>query len=336
MATAKHQNRSRIKTLLLCLVVSSLSLILTAEVAFRIAGAFVGGRENQVPTDGDRFRIMVIGDSHAYGAMIPEKEAFPAHLQAKLEAAQPGKYSVFNLGVPGTNTAQALTRLPTLIDTYHPQMVILWGGVNNAWNRTGNLSRTDQLRNLGDRIASQSKVYRFVRVLLHHRSLDQSVAAEERGLGRRQPQKFDFEKRIWTIKHPSYKEEVRGTGRNMRSVEEMEEQTYQDVIAMRAWLHALGIEFVLVTYPSPESAFGAANRGIVKAGTETGTPIILWPELPEFNDENGFEWLSGAHPNGPLYEVIAERAYEAILALHVERNAGVSSPGADDASNAPN
>jgi hypothetical protein len=309
----------RLRNLLLCAAIACVSLVGTAEIVFRIAGAFVSGRAQPSGDDG-RYRIAVLGDSHAYGSMVEEGEAFPAHLQAALEQARPGVFSVFNLGVPGTNTAQTLTRLPTLVETYGPDMVVLWCGVNNAWNRSGALTATDGVRNFADRALSRSKLYRFVRVYLHHRHLDSTVSVEAKGLGRRQPQVFDFNEKVWTINHPTFREEVRGTGRNLRTIEEMEEQTYRDIVAMHEWLAALGIDLTLITYYSPESAFGAANEGMRRASEKTLSPIVWWPDLPAFDEKNRFEWLSGAHPNGPLYEVIAARAANTILARHVDAN----------------
>jgi lysophospholipase L1-like esterase len=81
------------------------------------------------------FRILCLGDSHTYGLGVAPEESYPARLEALLGASDDSRpIQVINLGVPGTNSGQLLRRLPSFIDTYDPDLIIVLTGVNDAWN----------------------------------------------------------------------------------------------------------------------------------------------------------------------------------------------------------
>src|ERR1041385_6080690 len=73
--------------------------------------------------------ILVFGDSIAAGFGLPQQEAFPARLEAKLPAGGPAVH-VINAGVSGDTTADGLARLDwSLADK--PDLVILELGAND-------------------------------------------------------------------------------------------------------------------------------------------------------------------------------------------------------------
>ena len=75
-------------------------------------------------------RILVYGDSLAAGHGLPEAEAFPARLQARLRAAGIDAV-VINGGVSGDTTADGLARLDWMMAD-HPAIVLLELGANDA------------------------------------------------------------------------------------------------------------------------------------------------------------------------------------------------------------
>ena len=95
----------------------------------------LGNRSEEAPVDGGR-RVLCVGDSHTYGTSVPPEGSYPAQLQAYLNRVDPeGRYTVINRGAPGMNSAQAAHLLPWLLHRYDPDVVVVWAGINDAWNR---------------------------------------------------------------------------------------------------------------------------------------------------------------------------------------------------------
>lgn len=69
--------------------------------------------------------VLVVGDSLVAGTGAPRGRGWPEGL-----AARTG-WSVINAGVPGNTSADALDRLPALLDRYRPQAVVIAIGGND-------------------------------------------------------------------------------------------------------------------------------------------------------------------------------------------------------------
>lgn len=119
-----------------------LTLVLL-EGVLRVGAMFVESRP--IAVSEGRGTILALGDSHTYGVQTPPEESYPGHLQRLLDARAPGSYNVINLGVPGSNSAEIVSRLPEWISRYHPVAVIVCVGINNRWN----YSETQESKRLG-------------------------------------------------------------------------------------------------------------------------------------------------------------------------------------------
>ena len=72
------------------------------------------------------YRIIVIGDSLAYGLRVDREETYAKKLEKKLNAHSGNgkKYEVINMGVPGYRTTQIIARLEEKGLAYDPDMII--------------------------------------------------------------------------------------------------------------------------------------------------------------------------------------------------------------------
>src|SRR6185369_5057968 len=82
---------------------------LLAETLLQAAALFARTRDDS--RHGGLRRLIAVGDSHTYGAMVAPEDSYPGQLQRLLDAEAPGSWSVVNLGVPGMNTSEVRVQL---------------------------------------------------------------------------------------------------------------------------------------------------------------------------------------------------------------------------------
>ena len=71
------------------------------------------------------FRVVCLGSSNTYGALVQDGETYPARLEALLNSRGKRRYEVWNAGVSAYNLAQSAAAAEKLAATASPDMIVI-------------------------------------------------------------------------------------------------------------------------------------------------------------------------------------------------------------------
>lgn len=280
--------------------------LLVLEGALQLAGLFAGPmltRSIDLP-GGDAITILCVGDSHTYGAPLPEEEAYPAQLQVLLEKRYPARdFRVINLGFPGVNSAFLVRRLENQILQIRPDLVMISGGLNNRWNE---LHADD---------VPQTTWHAVRRALLHVKlfRLYSVATAKERfrpsqsGAGRWDHPDRDV---FWPEMEAHWR--TRGGGTVPSEYDDLRLRTERDMERMVAITRALDVPVIWYNYPVQTKDGRVVSAIIDETGERLGIPVVRTILDLERAYRDGYQAAdlfvnaAGPHPTGILYGYIAE------------------------------
>lgn len=85
-----------------------------------------------IPTLVSAKTILILGDSLSAGYGLDAQQGWVNLLQQRLNQQYPKQHKVINASVSGETTSGALARLPKLLQTYKPQIVVIELGGNDG------------------------------------------------------------------------------------------------------------------------------------------------------------------------------------------------------------
>lgn len=301
--------------------------LFVVEIGLRVAAAVVsrvalrGGIERSA---GDKFRIFCVGDSNTYGAAVPRDQTYPANLERILNAAAgEDRFEVVNLGVPGSNSAQVIGRLPQYLQAYKPNLLLVLTGVNDYWNPA----------EVGDP-GAESLGAHLHRLLLHLRTYRLAVlvfdyfrygaaagGAAEATLKTTQLRKdaAPHGTADATV-HELHVGDTTFDFRNPRRTLLLTEEEHQallrrDLREIIQIAKTRGVPLVLPTYVADMGHYRTANVVILQEGGDAVAQLLL-PDLikrtPSLaNEKERFFW--DLHPKGPTYAAYALNLCDALV-----------------------
>lgn len=283
-------------------------LLVAAELLLRVASLFAHDKSGSGWRPGARVHVLAVGDSHTYGGTVGADETYPAQLQHFLDEARPGAYSVLNLGIPSMNTAQLRNRFAVNLARWNPDVVIVWCGVNNAWNAAE--THAAGVGRRVDAVALHSKVYKLLRVALNDRGLnlevDQRIAAQRL--------------KIETVDRRTHIDPFLGAVTSEdRGADKVDQEAFESAVddydSMASMARGAGARLLFITYPLEFERFTVVNRAMREVGTREGIAVVDGSaghyRVP--GEENRYTWA--LHPSAAVYREIARDVAARVLAL---------------------
>jgi len=275
--------------------------LLTLELCLQLASWFARSDEDPAAgPDKDAISILCVGDSHTFGAGVFPKDNYPSQLRAVLDTRFPDRrFRVFNLGLPGINSAHVARRLEAQLLGIRPAIVLVWVGTNNMWNE---LEREETDGGGVHRALLRSKLYRLGTVLWHTRS----GAFERLGQDAQEDERQNAYL-AWT------------SAGQARTIERIEQTLAADMRRMIETSAALDVPIVFLTYPQERQQLPVSDL-IERHALALGVPVVVTARDRERAEADGlkpgelFVFGAGPHPSPALYGYVVESLVPRIAA----------------------
>lgn len=116
-------------------------------------------------------RVLVLGDSVAFGFRLEQPDTFPVQLEQELESRDGGSWEVLNAGVEGYNTRNELAYLRSPLLDFAPETIVLLFNLNDydygpVMGPLGVLTLDQSQRVRSDSLAIQSEFFLLLRWLV--------------------------------------------------------------------------------------------------------------------------------------------------------------------------
>jgi len=138
--TSRIASAGRVHSPGLSRVRAVMHIVAASVIAIALAGCGGGvPKIAKLPADAV---VLAFGDSLTFGTGAPPEASYPAVLEKLI-----GR-KVLNAGVPGEVSAAGLARLPSALESYQPQLLILCHGGNDLLRKLGEAQAAENLRTM--------------------------------------------------------------------------------------------------------------------------------------------------------------------------------------------
>jgi lysophospholipase L1-like esterase len=298
--------KKTLRQIAIALVATLLFLEVALQLASLLAGPLLRGSSAGARSE-DEIVILCVGDSHTYGAPLPQEEAYPAQLWGLLEEQYPSaKFRVINMGVPGVNTAYVASRLERQIVEIRPDLVMASGGLNNLWNDLWGESReaSESVWNPLRRALLNVKLFRLAAVATSKVKFE--PPKDERGRwssSDRQETRSGINRRLYSKTTPGVASLEIEKDQVMRGIE-------HDMKWMANTAHAYDTPIIWYNYPGLTPKVKDVQATIEATGAALGIPVVRTSDdlasalAAGYRIEQLSVFAAGPHPTAILYSFI--------------------------------
>ena len=259
-----------------------------------VLGLF-GSRRIQV-SEANGYSVYCFGDSYTFGDGAMPKDSYPRQLEKLLNNNNDDKarirFRVFNLGIPGMNSSQALLFMKHILAKYaKPDLIIIRVGVNDCWNFADtNFYLHLPLGHLVQGALRNLKLYTAIEDILFS-------------------EKNSYD---WI---PSKRDESNVIFKRMEFVKFKNIAEY-NLSSMVKFAQARGIKIILQNYPNGDIYGPSTISNVARKHAVLFVDIFQAynERLKVVKREDIFTPSWGySHPNSEGYKIIAEEVYKAII-----------------------
>ncbi|MBF0331165.1 MAG: hypothetical protein HQL17_04450 [Candidatus Omnitrophica bacterium] len=283
-----------------------LALVLL-EIGLRIAGALFDLKYYKVQNNQARYRIFCLGESTTFGVgtQDPAQENYPHQLELLFKQQFPQtKTRVFFSQTIGINTSTMLYNLPSTLNKFKPDVVIMMVGLNNWWNLSNSnvllFNKHERLQNLYFRTLGFFDGFRVFKLMkwicystgliqMDRRMVMDDVDVTDAGAVKKQGRQ---------ARRLAASLEAKGHMPVFFKVAEY------DIRQMIRICRERKIKVVLCSYPG--ATFGALKRVHERVAREEGLVFVdngsYFDALP---DKPSYFTADGIHPNAAGYKLMA-------------------------------
>lgn len=283
--------------------------------------------------DAGTITILCVGDSHTYGAPLPEADAYPAQLQRALDERFPQwNFNVLNLGFPGVNSAFVASRLEAQLIQIQPDIVMVSAGANNLWNKLESDSRR---RGITWPKVRQTllhvKLFRLMTIafaVLEKEKYDGPEGGGQRWFPDEKRREMGMGKQLASEMNRNVVGEVRG-----KVDGEYTAGLNADMTRIKGLTKAFGVPLIWFNYPwrnerpvmdTIDSLASQHDIPVVRGGDDFERALA-----DGYTFDDLFIWAMGAHPRALMYRYVVESMVPFVEAAVLEsRGIDLSAPRA--------
>ena len=303
------------------MVLGLLVCLALTEVLLRVPPLF--GTDPSMPErDPSRRHVLCVGDSFTVGGSVDAGDRYPAQLQRLLEESEPGGWATVNLGFTGETSSYIAERLSADLRRYQPEVVILWAGGNMDTGMLGPRQGRLRFGRLLEQLLGRLEVYRFVRVWLDDRALEQRGRELERSSEAPNPAAAR-QKLSKRFAQAEARERAFQATTSEAQRQSLLEQDYRSIIEQ---VRDAGGRVILITYPVDLGNHGRANRVMRRLGSEYGIPVVSSWEAAQRVPSDERHWHWGMHPSQPIYAELVQALGPVVLDSRGVANSGGKFP----------